>query len=196
MWPPSRRHHSPRSSPRGRDSAEEVTAQFGGVLPDDEHALRTLPGIGPYTASAVLAFAFDRPVVLIETNIRSVFIHHFFGDRADVHDRDILPLIEATLDRDHPRDWYSALMDYGTHLKSQVANPGRRSAHHVRQSRFEGSDRQIRGAALRLLVDGGKRSERAIIGCIDGEPERVKGILARMVVEGLIVKEKRSYRIA
>lgn len=174
---------------------EEVAARFGGELPDNEAALRSLPGIGPYTASAVLAFAFDRPVVLIETNIRSAFIHHFFGDREGIEDRAILPLIELALDHDHPRKWYSALMDYGAHLKSQVANPSRRSAHHTRQSRFEGSDRQIRGAILRMLVDCGRMSMRKIIGELDADESRVRSILARMADEGLIVKDKRSYRI-
>ena len=62
-------------------AAEEIVVRFGGAVPDDPSALRSLPGIGPYTAGAVLAFAFNRPEVIIETNIRTVFIHHFFPDR-------------------------------------------------------------------------------------------------------------------
>ena len=53
----------------------------------------------------------------IETNIRAVFIHHFFSERESVTDREILPLVERTLDREEPRDWYYALMDYGATLK-------------------------------------------------------------------------------
>ena len=82
-----------------------------------------LPGIGPYTAAAILTFAFNVPTVFIETNIRAVFIHTFFGDRTDVSDKEILPLIEQMLDRKDPRKWYWALMDYGVMLKKEFANP-------------------------------------------------------------------------
>ena len=52
-----------------------------------------------------------------------------------------------------PRGWYYALLDYGAYLKKTVPNPSRRSAHHARQSRFEGSHRQKRSFILRLLLD-------------------------------------------
>jgi len=175
--------------------AEEVVTRFGGVLPDDELNLMSLPGVGAYTASAVRAFSFNQPVILIETNVRSVFIHHFFHDREGVPDRDILPLVEAALDREHPREWYSALMDYGSHLKSQVANPGRKSAHYTRQSRFEGSDRQLRGKILSLLVDGEKLSMDAISSATGAEGDRLDAILDRLIVEGMLVREKKSYRV-
>ena len=177
-------------------AAEAVIKRFDGVIPSDEKSLRLLPGIGPYTAAAVCAFAFNQPVVLIETNIRSVFIHHFFGDRKKVRDEEILPLIEATLDRKNPRRWYSALMDWGAALKSQVENPGRKSAHYTRQSPFEGSDRQIRGRILNRLIAGGKRSTKILIAELGGDSSRVRDILERLDQEGIVVKEKRSYRIA
>ncbi len=177
-------------------AAEEIVARFGGVIPADETALGTLPGIGPYTAAAVCAFAFDKPTVFIETNIRSVFIHHFFPDRADVRDTELLPLIGAALDKDHPRRWYSALMDYGAFLKSQAENPGRRSAHHARQAAFAGSDRQIRGKILKRLVETGTRSRAAIIREMREDAGRVRAILVKLEQEGLVAKEKRSYRIA
>jgi A/G-specific adenine glycosylase len=175
--------------------AEEVVARFDGRLPSDERLLMSLPGVGAYTAAAVQAFAFDLPVVLIETNVRSVFIHHFFHDREGVPDHDILPLVEAALDRNHPREWYSALMDYGSYLKTLVANPGRKSAHYTRQTQFEGSDRQLRGKILRFLVDGGKRSGVAIVASTGAGRDRVSAIIDRLVLEGLLVREKRSYRV-
>ena len=89
---------------------------------------------------------------LIETNIRTVFIHYFFSDRTDVHDKEIMPLIAATVDYNNPREWYYALMDYGVYLKKQLLNPSRKSKHHVTQSKFVGSDRQIRGAIIRQLT--------------------------------------------
>ena len=176
--------------------AEEVAARFGGEIPRDEASLRSLPGIGAYTASAVCAFAFNMPAILIETNIRSVFIHHFFPDRAGVRDDELLPLIGDALDRENPRRWYSALMDYGAHLKSLIDNPSRKSAHHVRQSRFEGSDRQIRGGILKRLVETGTRSAPALAGDLRAERSRVLAMLAKLEREGIVVKTRRSYRIA
>ncbi|GFO66168.1 A/G-specific adenine glycosylase [Geomonas paludis] len=132
--------------------ARVVLERFHGTLPREVVELESLPGIGPYTARAVAAFAFDVATPFIETNIRSVFIQHFFPDRDLVRDADILPLVGLTLDRDDPRRWYYALMDYGAHLKRGRANPGRKSAHHVRQSPFRGSNREQRSLILRSIL--------------------------------------------
>jgi A/G-specific adenine glycosylase len=95
-----------------RQTAIRVVEDFNGILPNNEKNLRSLPGIGPYTAAAVLAFAFNQPIPLIETNIRRVFIHCFFQDSSQVSDREILQLVGDTLDRENPREWYNALMVY------------------------------------------------------------------------------------
>ena len=115
--------------------------------------LLRLPGVGPATAAAVAAFAYGEAHPFIETNIRAVYLHHFFPDRTDVSDREILPLVEATLDRADPRSWYYALMDYGVELKRTHPNPSRRSRHHTRQSPFSGSKRQLRAQVLRVVLD-------------------------------------------
>ncbi|WP_239026859.1 A/G-specific adenine glycosylase [Geomonas oryzisoli] len=132
--------------------ARAVCEHFAGTLPHEVAQLESLPGIGPYTARAVATFAFDTATPFIETNIRSVFIHHFFADAEAVRDADILPLVELTLDRDNPRDWYYALMDYGAMLKRSGVNPSRKSAHHVRQSPFRGSNREQRSLILRAIL--------------------------------------------
>lgn len=120
--------------------------------------LRKLPGVGDYTAKAIRVFAWNQPEVLIETNVRAVFIHHFFPRCREVHDARILPLVSASLTMLPrglgPREWYAALMDYGTFLKATRPNPSRRSKHHVRQPKFEGSLRQVRGAILRAHLAG------------------------------------------
>ncbi|MCE9643754.1 A/G-specific adenine glycosylase [Candidatus Parcubacteria bacterium] len=121
-------------------------------FPKDAAALRALPGVGPYTASAVAAFAYGAPEILIETNIRTAYLHHFFAERKDVSDTEILPLIEQTLYKKDPRIWYYALMDYGAHLKSILPNPSRRSVHHKKQAAFKGSNRELRGAILKHLA--------------------------------------------
>jgi A/G-specific adenine glycosylase len=178
-----------------------VTEQYGGALPDRPDELVKLPGIGPNTAGAIVAFAFNRPVVFIETNIRTAFIHHFFSDETKVPDSRIIPLIETTMVRDNPRVWYWALMDYGTMLKEEVENPGRKSAHYLKQSPFRGSNREIRGAILRLLLtadrtEGGTSlTETEIVGSLPMEAGRVRETLFRLIAEGLVIGERGRYRI-
>ena len=96
-----------------------------GASPTRLTTLRTFPGIGEATAGALAAFAFNQPVVFIETNIRRVFLHCFFPGQSGVRDREILPLVDQTLDRQRPRPWYYALMDYGAMLKRAAPNPNR-----------------------------------------------------------------------
>lgn len=133
-------------------AAQMVCKEYNAILPETEEELVKLPGIGKATASAICAYAYDLPVVYIETNIRALFIHFFFQDRTDVQDKEILPLVEATLDRKNPRKWYSALMDLGTEIKKRYPNPSRRSKHHTTQSKFKGSRRELRGQVIRNLV--------------------------------------------
>ncbi len=132
--------------------ARHVENEWQGVLPGDQELLSSLPGVGRATAGAISAFAFNKPVVFIETNIRTVFLHFFFTGRANVRDAEIMPLIAATLDRRHPREWYWALMDLGVALKRMYGNPARKSAHYTKQTRFRGSNRYLRGQVIRLLT--------------------------------------------
>lgn len=132
-------------------TAQIIQTKHGGNIPNNRTDLAALPGIGPNTAGSIMVYAFNQPEVYIETNIRSIFIHHFFNDRTSVDDTEILPLISETMSRDHPRAWYWALMDYGSYLKKSVPNPSRASKHHTTQTRFEGSTRQLRGKILREL---------------------------------------------
>ena len=133
------------------EACRTICAEHGGVVPSDAESLDALPGIGAYTARAIATFAFNKAEVFIETNIRSVFIHFFF-EADEVSDSDILPLVEATLDRSNPRLWYYALMDYGADLKKRGENPSRKSKSYTKQSTFTGSLRQARGAILRQLT--------------------------------------------
>lgn len=166
--------------------AKIVVEKWDGILPDDPELLVQLPGIGPATAASIAAFAFNRPTIFIETNIRAVYIHHFFNDRQKVHDKELLPLIEQTVDHDNPREWYYALMDYGVMLKKQLPNPSRKSVHHTKQSKFEGSDRQIRGAILRYILSFPTIKEDDLIKKIEKDPVRVAAILQDLVDEKLI----------
>ena len=174
-------------------TAGRVVDEYGGDLPADVETLATFPGIGKATAAAIVAYAFNMPVVYIETNIRRTFIHFFFQDREGVRDDEILPLVEQALDRGNPREWYGALMDYGTILKKRTANPNRRSASYARQSRFEGSDRQVRGKILALVLEEGTVTGEQVITRVCEDPGRVRRILGDLEKEGFIAESEGTY---
>lgn len=132
-------------------SAQTITDVYKGRVPREYDTLCGLPGVGPYTAHAVRVFAYNTPGVLLETNIRTVLLHHFFSHNTNVHDRLLIPVLEKLVFGQDPRTFYWALMDYGSYLKKTHTNPSRKSAHYTKQSSFNGSRRQVRGAILRLL---------------------------------------------
>ncbi len=188
--------------------AEKVTHDFDGTFPKDFKTLISLPGIGPATAGDMLAFAYNIPVPVIETNIRSVFIHFFHASSADkfpeghprgIADRDLLPLIEQTLPT-FPytrcrgiREWYWALFDYGAYLK-QTRNPNTRSKHYVKQSPFKGSNREKRSQILKLILTGAK-TEKEITNTLGYEHEVVQKNLEQMLKEKLIKKAHAKFFI-
>ena len=175
--------------------AQTVMSKFHGNLPSYSEPLMTLPGIGTATAYAISAFAFNEPTIFIETNIRRVFIHHFFQKEHGIKDTEILPLVEKTLDTSNPRKWYYALMDYGVMLKKEYQNPNRRSAHYQKQAPFEDSNRQIRGMILKTLVIEHDISETEIIKNLDMTPGRVRKNLIRLQKEGFIKKKGKRFTI-
>lgn len=176
------------------DAARAVCRVHGGQLPQEREALLALPGVGPYTAAAIRAFAFGLPDAFIETNIRTAFIHDFFPDTDSVRDADILPLVEATVDHADPRRWYQALMDYGSMLK-ESDNPSRRSAHHRPQSRFEGSRRQARGIILRTLLQDGPTRPAVLRERVMGWDSRFDDALEALKHDSLVVEQDGTVRV-
>lgn len=178
-------------------AAQKVIREFPrSELTDSVEVLATLPGIGAATASAIAAFAFNKPSVFIETNIRRVFLHFFFRHSENVHDRELLPLVERALDRNNPRIWYSALMDYGSMLKKIMSKPNRTSAHYQKQPPFEGSDRQARGAILRTLLRQGSMTEKRLFRLVNVPPHRGKPLLDKLMQEGFLKKQRGIFRLA
>jgi len=176
--------------------AAVVMERHSGRLPQDHRSLIELPGVGEATAGAIKAFAFNMPAVFIETNIRRVFIHRFFPDGADVSDRQIMPLVEAALDRSNPRDWYYALMDYGSHLGRAGSTANRKSAHYSKQTLFTGSNRELRGEVVRVLLARGPMTVNDIAAATCHDARRMASVLDAMVGDSLLVREKEGYRIA
>ena len=175
--------------------AQAVVAEHEGRLPSDPAELVKLPGIGPYTAGAVAAFAFNKPVIFLDTNVRRVFIHEFFKDRQGVRDEELVPMIERTLPKKDSGRWYNALMDYGSMLKREEGNANLRSAHYTRQSPFENSNRQVRGAILKLLVKGSSLGQVEIAKRTGMEADRVAKNLLKMEEEGFIKKKGTKYGV-
>jgi A/G-specific adenine glycosylase len=169
--------------------ADMVVTRFDSKIPANAEDLRKLPGIGEATANAICAFAFNQRVVFAETNIRSVFIHHFFPEGANIKDAEVLPLVSQTLDSRNPRKWYWALMDYGAALKKNMINPGRSSAHYQKQGPFKGSNREIRGRILQTLVKRPRISEDELVEKLPFEEEAVQRNLRQLVREGFLIKQ-------
>ena len=178
------------------DTAKEIVA-VGNIR---EALASSLPGVGPYTRAAVRVFAFNEPDILIETNIRAAYIHHFYPFRTRrvlnglVSDKKILPLAQKAAEGQDPREWHWALMDYGAYLKRSGVRNNSRSAHYTKQSKFEGSLRQVRGEILRELHKGPVNPMRSDL--IGFGKEKVKKALVGLKRDGLIVKEKGKWRIA
>lgn len=178
-----------------KDLSRLVVRDYGGKIPGTEEALCSFPGIGRATARAILAFAFNKPSVFIETNIRTVYIHCFFKGASLVSDPELVPFIEGTLDRKNPREWYYALMDFGVFLKQRFPELLAKSKHYVKQSRFEGSRRQIRGMILKLTSAQGSIDLHEIARVIPKNKNQLKSILKELVNEGFLVKCSTCFRI-
>lgn len=178
-----------------RDAAKRVVAH--GVLLNDEAFIRTLPGVGPYTAGAIRAFAFGSSEPFIETNIRTAVTHHFFPGTRTVRDAEVLAVLERLRPRNGAaaRDWYAALMDYGAHLKRSGVRLNVRAHGYAKQSKFEGSLRQLRGAIVRELAEGGA-GEVALVKRTKRKAVEVKKALAGLTRDGLIEKKGKAYCLA
>ncbi|MEK7150879.1 MAG: A/G-specific adenine glycosylase [Patescibacteria group bacterium] len=134
-------------------AAEHIVKNYGGRFPNNPIELEKLPGVGPYTARAVCTFAWNEPSVFIETNIRRVYIHFFFARRKRVSDKEIIKVIQKTLPSHKAREWYWALMDYGSSELKKIPNPNHKSVGYTRQSKFEGSQRYARAKMLKLILN-------------------------------------------
>jgi A/G-specific adenine glycosylase len=176
------------------DTAKMIVSEYSG---NTKKAILEgrLPGVGSYTKAAVCTFAWNMPMTLVETNVRSAYLHHFFSTEKAVHDRKLIPYIEEAAVGQDPRTWYWALMDYGSHIKRLHKNPTRRSAHYSMQSKFSGSLREIRGAILRLLTTG-SHGDLAIAKKLHFDERSIRRALQDMMHDGLVHSEKGSWRIA
>jgi A/G-specific adenine glycosylase len=190
----------PRRARNLRHAAALVVDRHGGRLPDDLGELVALPGIGPYTARAVLAFAFERDVAVVDTNIARV-LARTAGER--LTPKRAQRIADDVVPQSHGWIWNQVMMDLG----AAVCRPAPRCdvcplvascTWHVaghpdpdpaigsagvsaRQAPFEGSDRQARGRVLAALHEGPRP--------VSEFDER---IVATLVSDGLVVLRERS----
>jgi A/G-specific adenine glycosylase len=96
-----------------REAAIAIVEVHGGRVPSTLEELVELPGVGPYTARAVLAIAFNEPVAALDTNIRRVVGRAFLGDQGSARPRDLQSIADGFVPRGHAAAWTHALMDVG-----------------------------------------------------------------------------------
>ncbi len=190
------------------DSAKCIAKDFAGTLPQTRESLLTLPGIGEYTAAAILVFAFNKAEIVLETNIRRAIIHYFYSQQEKVTEQEVRFFVEKTMDRQNPRRWYWALMDYGYWLRFEVANDNRKSSQYVLQSPFRGSRRQVRGSVLRILSQHSRLEKQELLQKIQqdlgddakkqerGLVEQVETCLELLRQEGMLLCEKQEWYLA
>lgn len=168
------------------EAAKKIVTEFEGVFPETLEDLISLPGVGANTAGAILAYSFNHPSVFIETNIRTVYFHHFFEGQSEVSDTELRDIVTQTVDHEHPREWYWALMDYGSFLKKQGAGRLDKSKHYKKQSPLKGSVREVRGMILRQLAASDLTEEELAAHLPDDD--RYPKALAALKAEGLVLQ--------
>ncbi len=174
-------------------AAKVVVDKYKGKMPSAAAHLVALPGVGPYTAGAVAAFAGNEDGIFIETNIRTVVLHHVFPDHEQVSDAEIREVLERAYPKGRAREWYAALMDYGAHLKRSGVKRNSQAKGYTKQKAFKGSDREARGAILRMLAERSATKQR-IIGILGDERRaQVEEQLHKLYAEGMVEKEGVRY---
>lgn len=183
-----------------KKAARIIEEQYQGKIPRSEQALHSLPGIGAYSARAILCFAYGDCKPFVETNIRRVIIHTFFPGKKNVSDEKILLVLQHVRPQRNQREWYWALMDYGRDALKHIPNPNRRSKGYMKQSRFEGSPRYTRAKIIQYLLKHKKAAVGPLARDIASDrnvnnTHHIPSLLISLVKEGLIQKSGRFYSI-
>ena len=175
------------------EAAKKIATEHAGKFPKTYEAILALPGVGQSTAGAITAYAFNQPVVFIETNVRTVYFHHFFNDEVQISDSELKMLLEKTIDKQHPREFYWALMDYGTWLKKNHLSYLEKSKHYKKQSPLKGSIREVRGQILRLLTE--KQIDMQKIAVYFKDDDRFEPALKGLIRDGLVQENGTSFHL-
>lgn len=191
----------PRRARNLHAAATAIVELHGGTVPDDLDLLLALPGVGPYTARAVLAFAYERDVAVVDTNIARV-LARLMGESLTA--RRAQHLADSLVAGGTSWLWNQAFMDLGATVcrptpvcdecpwrdwcvwRGEGSDPSVGSAGvSVPQGRFEGSDRQARGRLLRALAEGSV-SVRDVARVMDRPDEVAERLVDDLCREGLV----------
>lgn len=173
-----------------KQCAQETLKRFNGKIPLEPSLLVTLPGIGPYTSGAVACFAFNKPAVFLDTNIRKFFLHYFFADtHQKVSDKEILPIANRLLYKKNPRIWNYALMDYGALMLNNKRDILSRAKSYHKQSPFLGSNRFFRSQIVQYLL---KHKKATLAELQKTSPRNIHPLLASLHKEGIVTKNSKG----
>jgi A/G-specific adenine glycosylase len=177
-----------------REAARQIVARR--AFPQSTEALCALKGIGPYTSRSILIFAFNRDLAAVDTNIRRVLIACGFANEEMSVDQ-LQAVADLLLLRGRSSDWHNALMDYGSQvLTSSTTGIAPTSS----QSRFSGSNRQVRGAIIRQLTCAESLSLDSLLTALTNEGvqfQNVEPIIQQLIDEGFLEQiANGEYRIA
>lgn len=175
-------------------AARMIVQDYDGVFPSDPKELQKLPGVGINTAGAIATYGFNAVAPFVETNVRTVYFQDYFDGDDTIADAEVLAAVAETMDTEHPREWFWALMDYGSWLKRQGRGANARSKHYVRQAPLKGSVREIRGLILKYLA---RHQQAAITELHDAIPvdDRFDVALAGLVQDGLVHRTQDTLKL-
>ena len=176
-----------------KEAARQIVERH--EFPQSFEELQKLRGVGPYTSRSVLIFAFNKDLAAVDTNIRRVLIAEGFATE-ETSEKQLQSIAEYVLLKGRSRDWHNALMDYGSQVMTASTTGISPTS---RQSCYEGSSRQVRGAVIRALTGTTELGLGEIMKSLDcnmNESE-LESIMTQLVNDGLVeVTGSSGYRIA
>jgi A/G-specific adenine glycosylase len=173
-----------------RNMAKVVVKEYQGKFPVDEKLLIQLPGLGMYTARAILVFAYEKDIACVDTNIRKIITHFFFKDEAQ-KDLVIQQVADQLVPVGKSWEWHQALMDYGAltmpNAKCPMLNTKKKSVPFRQTNRF------YRGRIIDMLREK-KYLETKIINYIfnqfNKQEYETQSIINSLIKDGLVTRKK------
>ena len=177
-------------------AAIEIVRTHNGIFPKIESELRKLPGLGIYTARAILVFAYKQEVGLVDTNIRQIITHFVFGD-VPQSEKVIQEAADALVPKGKSWEWHQALMDYGSSELKKI-RPVAKRIRVVSKVPFKDTDRFFRGRIMDLLREK-SMSEHVLVEHINKTYSKpadfIQTIIQGLVDDGLIQRIGKSIQL-
>jgi len=169
-------------------AARKIVTEFDNDVIEAMKQYKEIPGVGRYTSQAVQIFSTNTDLVTVDTNIRRIFINEFHLPEK-VSDKELWGLAKRCLPKGRSREWHNALMDYGA-LFLTAQKTGIKPK--TQQSRFEGSDRQLRARIIRILLQNDE-SLVNISRILNVDSSWLQRILEKLISEEIISKKNNRY---